>query len=278
MSDDLIETRDGAIATLTMNRPEARNAMSGAMMQALTQALPRLAADQSVRLVVLTGAGGAFCAGGDVKGFAAGAATGTATSGPALAVGRGSEFNLEQRVHGLRAGMELSRWLHEMPKPTLAVIPGPAAGAGLSLALACDMRVAVDTAKFTTAFSKIGLAGDYGGSYFLPYLVGAAKARELYFTADIVSAQEALQIGLVNKVFPAASFAADVASYTKRLAGLPTVALGYMKKNLNAAQHGSLNDVLDLEAMHMIRTFMTEDHKSAARAFVEKRPPEFKGR
>ncbi len=271
MSDDLIETRDGAIATLTMNRPAARNAMSGAMMQALTQALPRLAADQSVRLVVLTGAGGAFCAGGDVKGFAAGASS---TGGP----GGSAEFNLEQRVHGLRAGMELSRWLHEMPKPTLAVIPGPAAGAGLSLALACDLRVAVDTAKFTTAFSKIGLAGDYGGSYFLPYLVGAAKARELYFTADIVSAHEALQIGLVNKVFPAASFDTDAAAYTKRLAGLPTVALGYMKKNLNAAQHGSLSDVLDLEAMHMIRTFMTEDHKGAARAFVEKRPPEFKGR
>jgi 2-(1,2-epoxy-1,2-dihydrophenyl)acetyl-CoA isomerase len=165
-----------------------------------------------------------------------------------------------------------------MPKPTLAVIPGPAAGAGLSLALACDLRIAVDTAKFTTAFSKIGLSGDYGGSYFLPYLVGAAKARELYFTADIVSAQEALAIGLVNKVIPAVSFEAEAAAYAQRLANLPTVALGYMKKNLNAAQHGSLHDVLDLEAMHMIRTFMTDDHKGAARAFVEKRPPEFKGR
>ena len=187
--------------------------MSGPMMQALQEALPRLAADQSVRLVVLTGAGGAFCAGGDVKGFAADTGRGG---------GRG-EFNLEQRVHGLRTGMELSRWLHEMPKPTLAVIPGPAAGAGLSIALACDLRVAIDTAKFTTAFSKIGLAGDYGGSYFLPYLVGAAKARELYFTADVVSAQEALQIGLVNKLFPAVSFEADVAAYTRRFAALPDI-------------------------------------------------------
>ena len=266
MSEHLIETHQNGIATLTMNRPAARNAMSGPMMEAMQLALPRLAADQSVRLVVLTGAGGAFCAGGDVKGFAAGAA------------GGGGEFNMEQRVQGLRAGMELSRWLHEMPKPTLAVIPGPAAGAGLSLALACDLRIAVDTAKFTTAFSKIGLAGDYGGSYFLPYLVGAAKAREMYFTADIVSAQEALEIGLINKLFPAATFEANAAAYAQRLANLPTVALGYMKKNLNAAQHGSLNDVLDLEAMHMIRTFMTEDHKGAAKAFVEKRPPEFKGR
>lgn len=266
MTNQLIETIDRGVATLTMNRPEARNAMSGEMMDAMQRALPRLAADASVRVVVLTGAGGAFCAGGDVKGFAAGAA------------GGGGEFNMEQRVQGLRSGMELSRWLHEMPKPTLAVIPGPAAGAGLSLALACDLRIAVDTAKFTTAFSKIGLSGDYGGSYFLPYLVGAAKARELYFTADIVSAQEALSIGLVNKVIPAVSFEAEAAAYAQRLANLPTVALGYMKKNLNAAQHGSLHDVLDLEAMHMIRTFMTDDHKGAARAFVEKRPPEFKGR
>jgi 2-(1,2-epoxy-1,2-dihydrophenyl)acetyl-CoA isomerase len=265
MSEHLIETLDDGVATLTMNRPEARNAMSGPMMDAMQRALPRLAADAAVRVVVLTGAGGAFCAGGDVKGFAAGAAG-------------GGEFNMEQRVHGLRTGMELSRWLHEMPKPTLAVIPGPAAGAGLSLALACDLRIAVDTAKFTTAFSKIGLSGDYGGSYFLPHLVGAAKARELYFTADVVSAQEALEIGLINKLFPAVSFEADARAYARRLAGLPTVALGYMKKNLNAAQHASLSDVLDLEAMHMIRTFMTDDHKGAARAFVEKRPPEFKGR
>jgi len=266
MSEHLIETHDNGVATLTMNRPEARNAMSGPMMEAMQEALPRLAGDASVRVVVLTGAGGAFCAGGDVKGFAAGAS------------GGGGEFNLEQRVQGLRSGMELSRWLHEMPKPTLAVIPGPAAGAGLSLALACDLRIAVDTAKFTTAFSKIGLAGDYGGSYFLPYLVGAAKARELYFTADVVSAQEALQIGLINKLIPAAAFEAEAKAYARRLADLPTVALGYMKKNLNAAQHASLHDVLDLEAMHMIRTFMTDDHKNAARAFVEKRPPQFKGR
>lgn len=270
MSEHLIESHADGVATLTMNRPEARNAMSGDMMQAMHEALPRLAADQTVRAVVLTGAGGAFCAGGDVKGFAAGA---SASSG-----GSGGGFNMEQRVHGLRTSMELSRWLHEMPKPTLAIIPGPAAGAGLSLALACDLRIAVDTAKFTTAFAKIGLSGDYGGSYFLPYLVGAAKARELYFTGELLSAAQALEIGLVNHVFPAAQFEAGAAAYAKRLAELPTVALGYMKKNLNAAQHGSLNDVLDLEAMHMIRAFMTEDHKGAAQAFVAKQPPKFAGR
>ena len=143
MTDHLLESFDNGIATLTMNRPEARNAMSGEMMVAMHEALPRLAADANVRCVVLTGAGGAFCAGGDVKGFAA----------QAGGSGGGGGFDLEGRAHGLRAGMELSRMLHEMPKPTLAAIPGPAAGAGFSLALACDLRIALDTAKLTTPIS-----------------------------------------------------------------------------------------------------------------------------
>ena len=148
MSDHLLETLVDGVCTLTMNRPEARNAMSGSMMAALSEAVPRVAADPAVRCVVLTGAGGAFCSGGDVKGFASDNAGG----------GQGGEApSLESKVHSLRQGMELSRMLHEMPKPTLAIIPGPAAGAGLSMALACDLRFALDTAKITTAFSKICL-------------------------------------------------------------------------------------------------------------------------
>jgi 2-(1,2-epoxy-1,2-dihydrophenyl)acetyl-CoA isomerase len=165
-----------------------------------------------------------------------------------------------------------------MPKPTLAIIPGAAAGAGLSLALACDLRFCLDTAKITTAFSKIGASGDYGGSYFLPYLVGAAKARELYFTADVISGTEAFAMGLVNKVASADAFEAESKAYAQTLANLPTVAVGYMKKNLNTAQNGTLADVFDREAMHMMRCFMTEDHKAAAKAFVEKKPPVFHGR
>lgn len=271
VTDHLLETLEGGVATLTMNRPEARNAMSGEMMTALHEALPRLAADSNVRCVVLTGAGGAFCAGGDVKGFASEASVGAGDDGPK----RG--FDLEGRAHGLRQGMELSRILHEMPKPTLAAIPGPAAGAGFSLALACDLRIALDTAKLTTAFSKVGLSGDYGGSFFLPYLVGQAKARELYFTAKVVSGQEAHEMGLVSRVADAGSFEAEVKSFAQELASLPTVAVGYMKKNLNAAYGGSLSDTFDREALHMIRCFMTDDHKGAAVAFVEKRTPEFKG-
>ena len=191
MTQDLLETFDNGIATLTMNRQEARNALSADMMAALAEALPRLATDASVRLVVLTGAGKAFCAGGDVKRFARNVGSAKTAA------------SFDQKVTDLRLRMEASRWLHEMPKPTLAVIPGPAAGAGLSLALACDMRIAADDAKFTTAFSKIGLSGDFGGSYFLTHLVGPAKARELYFSARVVRADEAHQMGMIDRIVPA---------------------------------------------------------------------------
>ncbi|MFP6814344.1 MAG: enoyl-CoA hydratase-related protein [Pseudomonadales bacterium] len=267
MTDHLLESIEDGVATLTMNRPEARNAMSGEMMGALKAAVDRVAIDPAVRCVVLTGAGGAFCAGGDVKGQARAASE----------RGSGQRVSVPARVHGLRSGMELSRLLHEMPKPTLAVIPGPAAGAGLSLALACDLRIALDTAKLTTAFSKVGASGDFGGSYFLPRLVGAAKAREMYFMADVILGQEACELGLVNYAYPAETFENEARQLAARLAALPTIAVGYMKRNLNAADSAGLSQVLDLEAEHMVRTMMTEDHARAAQAFVEKRPPVFEG-
>ncbi|HEY2179407.1 MAG TPA: enoyl-CoA hydratase [Caulobacteraceae bacterium] len=270
MTDHLIETFEGGIATLTMNRPEARNALNSEMQAALAEAVPRLAADPKVRVIVLTGAGQAFCAGGDVKGFAARAASAESEAAP--------RFDMEARVHGLRQAMEVSRWLHEAPKPTLAVIPGAAAGAGLSLALACDIRIAAEDAKLTTAFSKVGLAGDYGGSYFLTQLVGQAKARELYFTADVILGREAAQLGIVNEAVPAGELPAAAARWASKLAGLPTLAIGYMKRNLNAACNATLSEVFDLEAIHMVRTFMTDDHKAASTAFVEKRAPVFHGR
>ena len=266
MTQDLLETIANGIATLTMNRPQSRNALTREMLAALAEALPRLATDPSVRLVVLTGAGNAFCSGGDVKSFAKSAA------------GAPAAMSFDQKVTDLRARMDVSRWLHDMPKPTLAVIPGPAAGAGLSLALACDMRIAADDAKLTTAFSKIGLSGDFGGSYFLNHLVGAAKAREMYFTGEVLRGDEAQKIGLVNRAVPAAQLAEAARAWATELAALPTVAIGYMKRNLNLGLRGSLADVLDAEAIHMIRTFETDDHKGAAAAFVEKRAPRFEGR
>ena len=269
MTEELLETIHNGIATLTMNRPDARNALTRDMMAALNEALPRLAADANVRAVVLTGAGNAFCSGGDVKNFAKRATGDASAGGPAT---------FDQKVTDLRARMEVSRYLHEMPKPTLAVIPGAAAGAGLSIALACDLRIAADNAKLTTAFSKIGLSGDFGGSYFLQHLVGAAKARELYFTGRVVLADEALKMGMLNRVVPAAQLADAARAWAAELAALPTVALGYMKRNLNAGLRMSLADVLDIEAIHMMRTFETDDHKGAAAAFVEKRAPQFNGR
>ena len=257
---------DNGVATLTMNRPEARNALTADMMTALLGALPRLAADPAVRVVVLTGAGRAFCAGGDVKGFAK------------RPEGGGQAPSFDHRVNDLRARMEISRWLHEMPKPTLAVIPGVAARAGLSMALACDMRIASDDATLTTAFSKVGLSGDFGGSYFLNHLVGTAKARELYFTGEALRADDALKIGMLNRVVPYDELENAAADYARELASLPTLAVGYMKKNLNTALRGTLSDTLDAEAIHMILTYETEDHKGAAKAFAEKRQPEFNGR
>jgi len=268
---DLLASVENGVAVLTMNRPERRNALSPAMIEALSRTLGAVEADDAVGCVVLTGAGGAFCAGGDVKGFAADTSRGAAP-------GQGQGPSLEARTLGLRRGMEVVKQIYESPKPTLAIIPGPAAGAGFSIALACDLRVSLDTAKLTTAFSKVGLAGDYGGSFFLSHLVGAAKARELYFTADVITGAEAERLGIVNKAVPADQLEAEGQAWAKKLAALPTVAVGYMKKNLNASAHATLSEVLDLEAMHMVRTMGTADHAAASQAFVEKRAPVFAGR
>jgi 2-(1,2-epoxy-1,2-dihydrophenyl)acetyl-CoA isomerase len=263
MSDLLESIKDG-VAVLTLNRPDRLNAMSTPMLDALLQALPRLADDEAVGAVVLTGAGRAFCAGGDVK---------------AMAAGREMEgASLEARAQGLRRRMEVSRWLHEMPKPTIAMVRGAAAGAGLSLALACDLRVAADTARFATAFARVGYSGDFGGSWFLTQLVGTAKARELYYTADIVDAAQALALGLVNRVVPEARLEDEALALARRLASGPRVALRYMKRNMNAAETNTLSEHLDLEAWHHTRCGATEDHREATTAFVEKREPVFRGR
>lgn len=263
MTQELLEdVRDG-VAVLTMNRPDRLNALSRAMLDAMIEALPRLAASDDVGVVVLTGAGRGFCAGGDVKAMAEGLeAEGT---------------TLEQRAQSLRSRMETSRWLHEMPKPTIAMVRGAAAGAGLSLAMACDLRVASENARFATAFARVGYSGDFGGSYYLTQLVGTAKARELYYTSEILDARQALALGLVNRVVADADLESETRALAERLARGPRVALRYMKRNMNAAESGTLGELLDLEAWHHSRTGDTEDHREAARAFVDKREPVFKG-
>lgn len=263
-TEDLLARVDDGVAVLTMNRPDRRNALSTEMLDALARTLADAEVDDEVGCVVLTGAGGAFCAGGDVKNMAAGG---------------GGSVPFDVRVHRQRLSHRAtSGRLWQMPKPTIAAIPGAAAGAGLSLALACDLRYAATGAVLTTAFARVGFAGDYGGTWFLTRLVGSAKAKELYYFSERIDATQAEALGIVNAVFPAESFEADVLARAKRLAAGPTVAYRYMKENLNRAVHGELGECLDMEAAHHLRTGLTEDHREAAQAFVEKREPSFKGR
>ena len=263
---DLLETKQDGVAILTMNRPEARNALSANMLAALLEALPRLAADPDVGAIIITGSGGAFCAGGDVKGFAA-------TEG-----GANHGRSPEQAAYSLRQNMEVSRWLHDMPKITIAAIPGAAAGAGLSIALACDFRIAAKGAKITTAFAKVGLSGDFGGTYFLTQLVGSAKAKELYLLSDVILAEEAERLGVVNRTVDAAALQEEAMTLAKRFANGALITQGLMKKNLNTAEKGDLALSFDTEALNHSRSAQTADHAEAAKAFVEKRAPVFKGR
>jgi len=260
------EVADG-VAIITMDRPERRNAMTGDMLDGLAIALADVEVASDVRCVVLTGAGGAFCAGGDVKGFAEGDGAG----------GGGSSWDAgvhEQRLSHKRT----SGVLYNMPKPTVAALPGPAAGAGLSLALACDLRIAVDTAIITTAFAKVGLAGDYGGTWFLTQLVGPAKAKELYFLPERMDMDTALGLGVVNQVVGADDYEEAWRGVAARLAAGPPIAYRYMKENINRSVTGELDTILELESTHHRHTGTTADHKEASRAFVDKREPVFEGR
>jgi len=262
MRNELLESVTDRVATLTLNRPDKLNALSAAIIDGMLEALPRLAADPNVAVVIVTGAGRGFCAGGDVKSMAEGK----------------SQLGVDDAVQRLRSRMEISRLLHEIPKPTIAMVNGPAAGAGLSLALACDLRVASESARFITAFAKVGFSGDFGGSYFLSKLIGTGKARELYFTGEHLDAAQALALGVVNFVVPDFELPDATTALAQRLANGPGVALGRMKQNFNAAESGTLSQLLDLEAQNQIFTAKTDDHLEAARAFVEKRAPVFKGR
>ncbi|HXX48158.1 MAG TPA: enoyl-CoA hydratase-related protein [Myxococcota bacterium] len=267
-TDHLQARVEDGVAILVMNRPERRNALSDEMLRGMAAALREAETASDVRCVVLTGAGGAFCAGGDVKGMAAGANRG------------GPGTTLDERIHRQRLSQrETAGRIFRMPKPVIAALPGAAAGAGLSLALACDLRIAAESAVITTAFAKVGFSGDYGGTYFLTHLVGAAKARELYYLSDRIDAKEAERLGLVNRVVSDAALESETRALAARIAAGASIAFRYMKENLNRAQEGaSAEECLDLEATHHVHTGLTEDHRDAAKAFVEKRAPVFKGR
>ncbi len=272
---DLIAERRHGVLFLTMNRPDKLNALSDQMIGGLLDELGRAAHDREVGAVVLTGAGRGFCAGGDIgrmreRNEGAGHESAGAHSG--------GEGGINTRIAQLRRSEEVSALLHEMPKVTIGAINGPAAGAGLSIALACDIRIAADTARFGTAFARVGFSGDFGGTYLLTQLVGPAKARELYFTAEVIGADEALRLGMVNRVVPAASLGEEVDAFARRIAAGPTVAYSYMKAHLNLALKSDLRTILDRESHGQSLTGLTEDHKEAVKAFLEKREPKFKGR
>ena len=267
-TDDInTEVIDG-VMRITLNRPERRNAMSDGMLQGLVASLCDAEVATDVGAVVVTGAGGAFCAGGDVKGMA-----------EAGGEGGGSAVQYDARVHLQRGNQrDTAGKLYELPKPTIAALPGPAAGAGLSIALSCDLRYASPNAILTTAFARVGFSGDYGGTYFMSRLIGSAKARELYLLSEKVGMEEAERLGLVNGVFSEDSLQDEVMAIGRRLAQGPTVAYRYMKENLNRAVHGEMGECLDMEAAHHIHCGQTRDHKEAAKAFVDKREPDFQGR
>jgi len=270
-SDHLLAHEEDGIAVLTLNRPQARNAMSADMNAGLARALEYAERAPSVRCIVVTGAAGAFCAGGDVKGMAGRGDSGGTASASAT---------LDERIHNQRLNQRATAGrMFLMPKPVIASLPGPAAGAGMSLALAADLRIMADTAFLTSAFAKVGFSGDYGGTFFLTQMVGSAKAREIYYLSDRVSAEECLRLGITCQVVPAAELEAATLALARRLADGPAVAYRYMKENLNRAAMGAeVLECLDLEATHHVHTGLTEDHREAAKAFVEKRSPVFKGR
>jgi 2-(1,2-epoxy-1,2-dihydrophenyl)acetyl-CoA isomerase len=265
-TEQCLAYEEDGVAVVTLNRPQARNALTKEMLAGLERALDHAERTDSIRALLLTGAGGAFCAGGDVKNMAAG----PGEDAPSV----------DQRVHNQRLSQRNTAGrMFTMPKPVIAMLPGPAAGAGLALALAADLRTMADSAFITTAFARVGFSGDYGGTFFLSHLVGLGKAKELYFLSERLSAVECKQLGIANFVFRADHLEEQTLALARRLAAGPSVAYRYMKENLNRAAMGAdVMQCLDLEVTHHVHTGLTEDHRNATQAFVDKREPVFKGR
>jgi 2-(1,2-epoxy-1,2-dihydrophenyl)acetyl-CoA isomerase len=257
----LMVKTSGTVVTVSMNRPERKNAANGTMWRELEEVFTDVATDRTVRVMVLTGAGGEFCSGADL-------------GDPSDVAGREGDPPLVQ----MRALADVALRLHRLPKPTIAKVEGVAAGAGMSMALGCDLVVASSTARFSQIFARRGLSVDFGASWLLPRLIGLHRAKELAFFADILSAAEAAEMGLVNRVVPPDELDDFVAEWAGRLAEGPPLALSMTKTLLNNSMGISFDQALEHESQAQATNFGTADTTEAFRAFLERRPPNFDGR
>jgi enoyl-CoA hydratase/carnithine racemase len=265
-TNELLCTVRDRVAIITLNRPEARNALSDHLTPALRTMIRTCGEDPNVGVLLITGAGTAFCAGGDVKGMGANRSAAK------------QAMSFDDKVADLQERQRLlTGALVSVRKPTIAALPGAAAGAGLAIAMACDIRIAAESAFVTTGYLRVGLSGDYGIAWLLTRLVGTSRARELMFTGEKVDAKRAESIGLVNRVVPDAKLRDEAFALAKSIAEGPTIALRYMKDNLDEALAFDFATARDHEAVRLIRTAATADHREAVQAFVEKRKPVFKG-
>jgi len=255
---DLEVTRDGAVATVTINRPQRKNAVTGDMWAQLADTFRSLSADSDVRCVVITGAGGEFCSGADLA-------------------ARSSTGKQVHQLAAMRHVNDAALSLHRMPQPTIAKVRGVAVGAGCNLALGCDLVVASENARFSEIFAKRGLSLDFGGSWILPRRVGLHHAKELALFGDIISAADAHELGLVNRVLPDGELDAFVDGWAKRLAAGPPIALALTKRMLNNAMNVTMEEALDDEGAAQTVNFATKDTLEAMEAFMQKREPKFKG-
>ena len=256
-----LDVDDDGIGTITLNRPEKLNALSNELSKELAETVLRVAGDRRVRAVVITGAGRAFCAGGDIDSMRQHA----------------EEQNWTSIRDIIQAGATIVETLHAMPKPTVAAVNGPAAGAGGSLALACDFRIASESASFGLVFSRLGLHPDWGGTYFLPRIVGTAKALELILSGDIIDAAECARLGIFNRVTDADHLLSTAREYAVTFAAKAPLALTLARQAVHNSINMPLKEVLALEIENQLRIFPTADAKEGIRAFLEKRRPSFSG-
>lgn len=254
-------TEESGITTITLNRPEKLNALAGHMRRDLAEALEAAGAERSVHVLVITGAGRAFCAGGDVAAM--------------------SELierqDAEEFLRLLGSARRVVTAIRQMAKPVIAAVNGPAFGAGCNLALACDLRIAATTASFSQSFAKVGLHPDWGGTYFLPRLVTPSKACEMFFLGEAIGAEEALRLGIVNKVVPPNELSEATQELANRLRDAPPISIAAAKQAVYRSQSAELEEMLRYETEVQLRCFESEDGREGIRAFLEKRAPRFTG-